>query len=72
MAGLRMICKRYGGMVFREANGKEIRYIWDYKRDMPVLESEMIADKKAYAESEKAKWMRIREEANKHKQESLF
>jgi len=72
LSGLRMICKHYGGMIFREANGKEVRYIWDYKRDMPVLESEMIADKKAYAESERLKWMRIKAEVDKHKQESLF
>lgn len=35
MAGLRRICKMYGGMTV-SANGKTIHYVWDYAKDEPV------------------------------------
>jgi hypothetical protein len=52
MAGLRRICKMYGGIVIQ---GK--RWVWDYARDIPVLESEMT--KEQLRESERAKWSQI-------------
>lgn len=35
MAGLRNICKAYGGMKV-SADGKTIHYVWDYAKDEPV------------------------------------
>lgn len=56
MAGLRMICKMYGGM--RVSDGKEtVEWIWDYAQDKPVRKDEYERDKKARAASERAKWM---------------
>jgi hypothetical protein len=59
MAGLRMICKAYGGMTI---NG--VKWIWDYAKDEPVREDELKAmakeeREKRRAESEKAKWARV-------------
>jgi len=35
MAGLRRICRMYGGMKV-SANGKTIHYVWDYANEEPV------------------------------------
>jgi hypothetical protein len=48
-AGLRMICKAYGGIRFRGADGKVTEYIWDYKNDRPVN----VEDLKALAKKDK-------------------
>ena len=58
MAGLRMICKYYGGMTVKGSDGKTIRYLWDYDKDMPVTEEEM-KDKERFAKSERAKWKAV-------------
>lgn len=55
MAGLRRICKMYGAITIQ---GK--RWVWDYARDIPVLESEMTKEQRR--ESEKAKWMSLKED----------
>ena len=57
MAGLRMICKMYGGMTI---NGVE--WIWDYHKDEPRLKKEMT--KEELKLSEKAKWTAIVKERN--------
>lgn len=69
MAGLRMICKIYGGLVFRDRHGNVVEYVWDYARDEPRLKSEMDADAKAA--SERAKWEKHREKIEKDKQGSF-
>ena len=53
MGGLRRICKAYGGMRFKRADGTEDHWVWDYKADVPRLKSEMDAERKAA--SDKAK-----------------
>jgi hypothetical protein len=47
MAGLRRICKLYGGMKCKGADGKTVEWVWDYVRDEPRLKSDM--DKEARA-----------------------
>lgn len=61
MGGLARICKAYGGIRFKGADGKEVLWVYDYKADKPRLKSEMDAERKAA--SEKAKWERIAEQA---------
>lgn len=40
MAGLRNICRMYGGMKV-SSNGKTINYVWDYAAEEPVDEKDM-------------------------------
>ena len=40
MAGLRNICRMYGGMTASDGN-RTIKYVWDYANDEPVDEKEM-------------------------------
>ena len=47
MAGLRMICKMYGGMKVND-----LTYIWDYVADEPVLEKEIPVGSKRRKASE--------------------
>jgi hypothetical protein len=35
MAGLRRICRMYGGMAV-SSNGKTINYVWDYANEEPI------------------------------------
>lgn len=51
MAGLRNICRAYGGMVI---NG--VRWSWDYAADEAVKESEMPPGSERWKLSERAKW----------------
>jgi hypothetical protein len=55
MAGLARICKMFGQMSVKDANGKEVLWVYDYAKDKPRLKSEMT--KEEFALSEKAKWM---------------
>ena len=57
MGGLAKICKIYGGMEFIK-DGRSTTWRYDYKNDRPRLESEMT--KEEISESEKAKWMQIK------------
>lgn len=70
MSGLRRICKAYGGMKFKGADGKEVHWVWDYKSDKPRLKSEMDAERKAA--SEKAKWEKAAAAIEKAKQGDLL
>lgn len=53
MAGLARICKMYGSMKVRGADGKSVTWLWDYANDKPRLETEMT--KEEIEASEKAK-----------------
>jgi hypothetical protein len=55
MGGLAKICKMYGSMEVRDANGKKVTWLWDYVNDKPRLKTEMTKDE--IMASEKAKWM---------------
>ncbi len=68
--GLRMICKIYGGITFKGADGKVDRWVWDYARDEPRLASEMKAEEKAA--SERRKWARVKAATEAKKQGDLF
>lgn len=54
MAGLKVLCKLYGGIKFKDKNGKEVVWVWDYAKDEPRLEDEITQDEKIA--SERAKW----------------
>ena len=41
MAGLRNICRAYGGMKVTGNNGTTINYVWDYVADEPMPDTEM-------------------------------
>lgn len=65
-----MICKYYGGMIVKGADGKEVKWLYDYAQDRPRLESEMLAEEKAA--SERKKWLKIKAQIEKDKQLELF
>lgn len=65
MAGLRRICKLYGGMV---VNGE--RYVWDYAADEPVLASEMPEGGERWKASEQAKWEPVKKAESERRNES--
>jgi major membrane immunogen (membrane-anchored lipoprotein) len=54
MAGLARLCKIHGSVKFKDKDGKEIIWLYDYANDEPRLKSEMT--KEEIAASEKAKW----------------
>jgi len=58
MGGLANICKLYGSIVITDENGEKVKWLWDYVRDEPRLESEMT--KEEIKASEMAKWMNIK------------
>ena len=60
MGGLARVCKLYGKMVCKDNTGKEVIWLYDYKQDRPRLQSEMT--NLEIAESEKAKWLQIKEQ----------
>ena len=70
MAGLRNICKLYGGIRIKKTDGTEDEWLWDYARDEPRLKSEMDAEK--LAASERRKWERVKAEIEAKKQGDLF
>jgi hypothetical protein len=47
MAGLRNICKQYGGMTVIDSVGKKTTYKWDYKKNKPVKQSDESQNHKA-------------------------
>lgn len=63
MGGLARMCKLYGSMKVKGNDGKEVIWLYDYKNDKPRLQSEMTNIE--IAESEKAKWMAIKDEFQK-------
>jgi hypothetical protein len=58
MGGLKRLCRLYGRMEFVSQNGKKTVYVWDYAKNEPRIKSEMTKDE--IKESEKAKWMGIK------------
>ena len=62
MGGLARLCRMYGRMKFKDKDGKEVMWLWDYKNEKPRLESEMT--KEEIRESEKVKWGKIKEQFN--------
>jgi hypothetical protein len=58
MAGLKRLCKLYGSIKCKDANGNEVVWIYDYVNDKPRLKSEMTKDE--IAASEKAKWETVK------------
>jgi hypothetical protein len=55
MAGLRKLCKIFGGVTVTGDDGKTIKYVWDYAADKPATEAEMPFGSKRHAASERAK-----------------
>lgn len=43
-------------MTCKDADGRSITYVWDYKQDVPVDEKEMKMGSERWKESEKARW----------------
>jgi hypothetical protein len=41
MSGLRKICKQFGSIKAKDADGKTVVHVWDYARDEPCLRSDM-------------------------------
>jgi hypothetical protein len=62
MAGLARLCKIYGSIKFKDKDGNEIVWLYDYANDKPRLKTEMT--KEEIAASEKAKWKIITNNIN--------
>lgn len=58
MGGLARVCKMYGAMEVKGADGKKVTWLWDYVNDKPRLKSEMT--KEEIVASEKAKWLSLK------------
>ena len=56
MAGLRNICKAFGGMKVTDNEGRTINYVWDYAADEPVPDTEMPFGSDRWKQSERARW----------------
>lgn len=56
MSGLAKICKKYGGMVTTDNDGKQTKWLYDYASDKAVHEDEMPFGSDRWRVSEKAKW----------------
>jgi hypothetical protein len=56
MAGLRMICKMYGGMTVRGKDGKTIHWVWDHAADEPCHREDMPVGSERWKASERAKY----------------
>lgn len=61
MGGLARMCRMYGGMKFKDKDGKEVIWLWDYKKEIPRLESEMTKREI----KEKEKWLKIDQQLKK-------
>lgn len=61
MAGLKVICRMYGGMTV-SSNGKTVKYVYDYANDTPCKEDEMPLGSDRHAASEIAKAELIRQQ----------
>jgi hypothetical protein len=58
MSGLKRLCKMYGGIKINN-----VIWVWDYERDIPVLEEEMT--KEQLAKSERKKYEIIKNQLDK-------
>ena len=56
MAGLAKICKLYGRMTTRDAEGNAVTWVFDYAADKAVHEKEMPEGSERWKASERAKW----------------
>lgn len=63
MGGLARLCKMYGAMEVKGADGKKVTWLWDYANDKPRLKSEMT--KGEIAASEEAKWLALKTNKSK-------
>lgn len=63
MAGLRRICKMYGGMTVTGSDGKKVNYVWDYANDEPIPKEQMPVGSERHKASEIAKWKLMKEQA---------
>jgi hypothetical protein len=59
MAGLARICKLYGRMTTRGADGKSVIWVWDYAKDEAVHEKDMPEGSDRWKKSEEAKWRKF-------------
>jgi major membrane immunogen (membrane-anchored lipoprotein) len=67
MGGLAKLCKLYGSVEVSGQDGKKIVWVWDYAQDKPRLKSEMTDEE--IRESEKAKWIDVKNRIEQEKQE---
>jgi hypothetical protein len=58
MSGLKRLCKMYGRL-----QCGDVMWVWDYERDIPVLEEEMT--KEQLAKSERKKYETIKKQLDK-------
>lgn len=58
MAGLRRICRMYGGMTVTE-KGKKTKYLWDYANETAVKSTEMT---KAMQKASDIAWAKLMKE----------
>jgi len=58
MAGLRNLCKAFGGMTISDGSST-INYVWDYATDEAVDEKDMPMGSERWKISERAKWAEI-------------
>lgn len=65
MTGLQRILKMYGSTTV-SANGKTVRWFWDYAQDCPAREDEMPKGSARWKESERAKYAAIKETMTAH------
>ena len=64
MGGLARLCKAYGRIEVI-SNGEKVVWTWDYVNDKPRLITEMT--KEEIMESEKAKWMAVKDDLDNPK-----
>lgn len=57
MAGLKKVCKLYGGITIQG-----VKWVWDYAIDEPVKESDMPIGSERHKNSERAKYKSMMEE----------
>lgn len=60
MAGLQKLCKAFGGMTVRGADGKQVKYVWDYAAGEAVTEDQMPFGSERHKVSEKARYSAMR------------
>lgn len=60
MAGLRNLCKLYGGIKATGCDGRTVEHVWDYASDKPCQKSEMPDGSPRWMASERAKWEAVR------------
>jgi hypothetical protein len=59
MSGLKKLCRLYGKLQVKAADGRTIVYVWDYAQEEAVLESEMPFGSERWQASERVRWRQI-------------